>query len=321
MQESFSLTNYEKINDISNENIMYDELNKSILAKEERSFDRFHQRLEHLHQICNRDQSLGLWSLEEGEKYKQEWVRNDNFVVVSKRSFLVCVIPKCGSSSWHWLARDMRDPLSTGHKFGWQDRQKNTEISQELAPELGTQLIRNKNSFITIAVRHPFAKLISGWNDKLASDITYSSFVLEAYPHMQKYANNLDPKHVLRFEDLAEYIAAYGHDLANLDYHFMPMQNLCRPCLYPYNHVVKLESLSLDEKFLKMTLNVSSLPWEQKGSKYYNAEQSNPVDIIRSYFSKIRKSTIRKLMKLYYHDFALFGYTFDVDTLTAGGFL
>ena len=321
LQNSFSLSGCDKIKDITNESFVYSRENKTILAEADKAQERFLYRSEHLRRICDRDQHLGLWSLENAEKHRKEWIRNDNFVVVSERSFLVCVLPKCGSSSWHWLARDMRDPLSKGHEFGWQDRQKNTEISQELSLAAGKKILQNKNSFIAIAVRHPFAKMISGWNDKLANDVTYSSFVLEAYPHMQKYANDKDPKHVLRFEDLAEYIGAYGHDLKNLDYHFMPMQNLCRPCLYPYNYVVKLESLPLDEKYLKKTLNIDSLPWEQKGSKYFSADQSKPVDIIRSYFSKVKKSTIRKLMKIYYYDFALFGYTFDAETFTAGGFL
>ena len=278
-------------------------------------------RLQHLQRVCIKEKKFGIWSEQEAERYKREWVRNDNFVIVTERSFLVCVLPKCGSTSWHWLARDMHDPLSAGHVFGWQDRQKNTEISQELDPGVGIRILSDQNAFIAVAVRHPFAKMISGWNDKLASDGTYGAFVLEAYPHMQKYRSGDDAKHVITFEALAEYIADYGEDERNLDYHFMPMQSLCLPCLYPYNYIVKLESLSADEKWIKQSLKIEKMPWEQKGSAYFSSDQSNPVEIIRSYFKKVRKSTIKKLMNLYYFDFALFGYTFDVDTLTAGGFV
>jgi len=282
--------------------------------------ERFKFRANHLRKICERDEHFGLWSSAESTRYRTEWVRNDNFVIVSERSFLLCAVPKCGSSSWHVLARDMRDPQSAGHEFGRQDRQKNTEISQELDPADGVRILNTETGFRAITVRHPFAKIISGWNDKLDIDETYGDFVLEAYPHMQKYASNRDPKHVITFEDLADYIADYGSNVENLDYHFMPMQNLCRPCLYPYNYIVKLETLALDEAWIKKALNVTQMPWHQKGNAYFSANLTHPAQVIRSYFRNVKTSTIQKLMKIYYYDFALFGYTFDIDTLTAGGF-
>ena len=301
---------------------MYNEtgLNVTTLLKREFSEERFKHRIERLKRICERDKHIGFWSDIASKRYQTEWIRNDNFVIVSKRSLLICVLPKCGSTSWHKLARDIRDPASIGLKFGWQNRQKNMEISQELNPIDGVRILKEKNAFRGIAVRHPFAKLISGWNERLQSGDTYGSFMLEAYPRMQKYASDKDPNHSIAFEDLMEYIADYGNDAENLDYHFKPMQSLCRPCLYPYNYVLKLETSSLDKPWLKSILNVTDIPWEQKGSSYFSGEKRNPTKIIRSYFRKVKKTTIQKLMKLYYYDFALFGYTFDADTLTAGGF-
>ena len=320
---SFSKENYfVVIKDIIKEDDLYNEtkFNSTVLLQVKHTEERFSYRANHLKKVCKRDEHVGLWSNAESKRYRTEWVRNDNFVIVSERSFLLCAVPKCGSSSWHVLARDMREPLSAGHEFGWQDRQKNTEISQELDPSDGVRLLKEKNGFRAITVRHPFAKMISGWNDKLDSGETYGDFVLEAYPHMQKYASNRDLKHVIAFEDLADYIADYGTDVDNLDYHFMPVHNLCQPCLYPYNYILKLETLALDEAYLKNILNVSQMPWHQKGSTYFSANHSHPAEVIRSYFRKVKTSTIQKLMKIYYYDFALFGYTFDIDTLTAGGF-
>ena len=158
------------------------ETNMTALVHPKTTLLRFQHRLQHMHEICENGKEL--WSRTEAEKYRSSWVRNDNFVIVPGRSFLVCVLPKCGSSSWHWLARDMREPLAAGHEFGWQDRQKNTEISQQLDSKSGLHLLTNKNAFLAIAVRHPFGKLISGWNEKLTRDNTYASFLLEAYPLM-----------------------------------------------------------------------------------------------------------------------------------------
>ncbi|XP_078495032.1 carbohydrate sulfotransferase 14-like [Ciona intestinalis] len=273
----------------------------------------------HLHHVCDAGIRQGIWEQAERVRRQKTWVQNDNFLVVPGTNFMMCVLPKCGSSSWHWLTRDLREPLSAGHQFGWQDRQKNTQIMQDLSPDDGAKLMSNENAFRGISVRHPFSKLVSGWNQKLARELTYASFLLEAYPHMQEYADDTDKLHVLTFENMAEYIAAYGHDVDNLDYHFLPMEYLCQPCLYPYNYVIKIESMGNDQNWLTHELNVERMPWQEKGPGYFNANQTNPVNILRTYFKNVKRETILKLMDIYYYDFVLFGYTFDVDTLTPGG--
>jgi len=280
---------------------------------------RFQQRNERLAEACSKGEKSGEWSESDRQHYLKTWERNDNFLVVPEKKFLICVLPKCSSTSWHWIVRDMREPLSVGHEFGWQDRQKNTEIAQQLEASVGLQLLNDQSAVRAIAVRHPFGKLISGWNQKLARDTTYSSFLMEAYPLMKRFASSKDKHHVLTFEDFMDYLAAYGNNKDNLDYHFLPMKHLCKPCLYPYNLVIKQEALGVDEKWLASVLNVTHLPWKEKGPGYKNDKPSEPVEVIRTYFRNVKPSTINALKQLYYYDFAIFGYSFDTKTLTAGG--
>uniref|UniRef100_H2YJ15 Carbohydrate sulfotransferase n=1 Tax=Ciona savignyi TaxID=51511 RepID=H2YJ15_CIOSA len=182
---------------------------------------RFRRRIGHLRRVCEEGEKQGIWDRVEKDRRATNYVQNDNFLVLPDHNFLMCVLPKCGSSSWHWLVRDMRDPLSVGHAFGWQDRQKNTQMSQDLLPEDGDRLMQNGDAFRGISVRHPFGKLVSGWNDKLARGTTYGDFLLEAYPHMKEFASEKDKLHILSFEDFVEYIATYGDNVENLDYHFL----------------------------------------------------------------------------------------------------
>ena len=115
------------------------------------------------------------------------------------------------------------------------------------------------------------------------------------------------------------YIARYGHDPRNLDYHFLSVEYLCKPCLYPYNFLVKMEALDRDENYLVKRLGIEKIPVDGKGTRYLGGKVENPDDVIRYYFSQVDGRTIRRLMDLYFYDFATAGYTFDVDTRTAGG--
>lgn len=280
---------------------------------------KFSQRRRRMNDICKLGVRYGEWTQAEISRYRSQWIRNDNFVAVPQRDFLLCVLPKCGSTSWHKLVRDIREPSHVSRPMGWQDRQKNNQIAQELSPELGKKLLMEKGGIRALAVRHPFGKIISGWNQKLTRGTPYQGFLMEGYPHMQKYTSNKDEKHVMTFEDLADYLATYGHDYTNLDYHFLPMTHLCKPCLYPYNVVIKQETTKEDTTWVMQKLNVSELPWWNKGPEYKDLKTKNASDIIQSYFKNVKKDTIRKLMEIYFYDFALFGYGFDPDTLEVYG--
>ena len=75
-----------------------------------------------------------------------------------------------------------------------------------------------------------------------------------------------------------------------------------------------------DENYLVKRLGIERIPTDGKGTKYLHKKVEKPEDIIKFYFSQVDKRTIRRLMDLYFYDFATAGYTFDVNTYTAGGF-
>ena len=81
-----------------------------------------------------------------------------------------------------------------------------------------------------------------------------------------------------------------------------------------------MESLEHDENYLVKRLGIEKIPVDGKGVKYLNRKVEKPEDIIKFYFRQVDQSTVKRLMDLYFYDFATAGYTFDVDTSTAGGF-
>jgi len=281
---------------------------------------RFEKRRERLERFCEIGYLHGVWSKEDKIKYSTEWIPNENFVVSPQNNFLFCTVPKSGSNSWHTVAYNYNNP-HTNKTFTTLQRNRNNQMALDLDPQRGRCLVTRDNAFRGIPVKHPFRRLISAWHQKLRrNDDMYKMFLLEAFPHMKSYVSEKDADHIISFPDFMRYIARYGHDPQNLDYHFLSVEYLCKPCLYPYNFVVKMESLEHDENYLVKRLGIEKIPVDGKGTKYLNRKVEKPEDIIKFYFRQVDQSTVKRLMDLYFYDFATAGYTFDVDTSTAGGF-
>lgn len=85
--------------------------------------------------------------------------------------------------------------------------------------------------------------------------------------------------------------------------------------------MVKAESIDADEQWLMKRLGVSDFVLLRAGSPGGgSAVNSDLKGNIRMFMQKLSPETIRGLYELYKDDFEIFGYTFDFNTLEAGGF-
>ena len=48
-------------------------------------------------------------------------------------------------------------------------------------------------------------------------------------------------------------------------------------------------------------------------------EHKSTQEIVKEYYSKLKSSTVKKILELYEVDMLMFGYTFNLTTLEAGG--
>lgn len=53
-----------------------------------------------------------------------------------------------------------------------------------------------------------------------------------------------DEQHMISFRDFLQYIVDHGLD--HVDSHFKSVEQLCEPCIFPYNIIVKVESAPED---------------------------------------------------------------------------
>nr|XP_039251351.1 carbohydrate sulfotransferase 10-like [Styela clava] len=323
-----SRTNY-SMSRISNLTVAATEESTTFAAKYDWSAaaERFKKRLQTVRRTCDRDLP------------SKTWVSNFYFLVDVPRRLLVCAVYKAGSTSWHrtfWAIRRKRSNLSTDDKkyYTPDDTIRNQGIAAHLSKSNGLKLITvtrgdddftreppEGSSFRVLLARHPFARFISGWNQKFLWSINYWVNFVKAYKGLLDYRKRIDDKHVMAFEDFAAYAANNPFTIQAIDAHFRPATSICSPCRYDYTYILKAESVDADEPWLKRRLGLEDINVGRRGlppgGSVVNGDVKNNI---KKYMSKLEPSVIKGLYKIYEKDFQFFGYTFNFTTLEAGGF-
>lgn len=121
----------------------------------------------------------------------------------------------------------------------------------------------------------------------------------------------------MSWKSFMQYVADHGLDSKNLDRHFQSITTSCNPCQYRFDYIVKAETFPSSFDFLvKNKLSHKSMQRRNVDKRHSTVDEALKIT---EKFSQLDRSTVEKLLEVYGLDMELFGYTFDVDTLTAGG--
>lgn len=125
----------------------------------------------------------------------------------------------------------------------------------------------------------------------------------------------------MSFRDFARFVSDNQQAVRTRDAHFAPATTVCPPCEYDYTYIMKAESFDADEEWVMGRLGLSDLRVGRRGSPPGGSVVNKDLKgNIKKFMSQLSASVIRGLYNLYREDFEYFGYTFDFDTLMAGGF-
>ncbi|XP_077968390.1 carbohydrate sulfotransferase 10-like isoform X2 [Styela clava] len=288
---------------------------------------RFQERLKHKRNVCKT------------AKYQKTLKSNLFYLLDIPRRYIMCAPFKSGSSSWHhtfWAMRRKRANLSMDSTyFTHLDWQGNQGRSFHISVEDGIKLITSvpgdddfnrepppRSSFRLILTRHPFARFISGWNQKFHVTIDYWKTLYRGFHGLKSYKKlPTGENHVMAFEDFANYAANNSKVIRSVDGHFMPISSICKPCELDYTYILKAESIGKDELWLKKRLGMEDIAIFRVGvGPGRSTTKNNPVTNIKYYMSKLQPNIVKRLYEVYKEDFDTFGYSFNFTTLEAGGF-
>ena len=130
-----------------------------------------------------------------------------------------------------------------------------------------------------------------------------------------------DPSSVFSFEAFLRYVANGSDGFPNK--HWLPMYQICNPCLVQYDYITKLETIEDDFGIILEALDAESIGRFPSTNKHVETEaasesddmpktrkHSKYIERLQKAYKYVSKNTIKKLIKIYKWDFLMFNYDF-----------
>ena len=236
----------------------------------------------------------------------------ENILVDEKNRIVFCSIPKNACSSWKYffIQRNNasailgKSPLNGTGKVPFV-HSKDTLLSSNLRPfrnfniKEREHIQRNYPKFLVS--RHPLARLVSAYRDKLEHHGPVNNFMRILLPLLGKSINS---KSSITFTEFVDYLlkpSSEKRDYRNNE-HWRPYTDLCLPCYLNYSYVIRYENFDDDADHVLHLLYNASL----KSLPHKNQQQSGLLD--EDYLSNLTKKQLQGLRERYYWDFHLFAY-------------
>uniref|UniRef100_A0A182YLX7 Carbohydrate sulfotransferase n=1 Tax=Anopheles stephensi TaxID=30069 RepID=A0A182YLX7_ANOST len=249
-------------------------------------------RLDHLANACKRWNNGGHTNLQPA------------FYLHSKNHSLVyCLVFKAGTSSWFYNFNSW-----AGYSEYEIMHIDNLYLARKFYPKENrlTLMQSMQHSFSFIIVRHPFERLMSAFEDRLASrkNAYYSRVAQAIYRRYHPQGQG-----TVSFRDFVQYIlddVRHNNGTIALDIHWCPINNLCTPCLARYDFIIKLETYQQD---VAAMIEAAKLQGIVRLAQINHVRKEPVRTLAAKYFSQITRAQMDKLYSIYEMDFELFGYS------------
>ena len=167
-----------------------------------------------------------------------------------------------------------------------------------------------------IVVRHPLVRVLSSYNDKLATikPPNCHPYQKTLGNQIRRYLNREFIDNTTCVDDVTfdEFMTFFTrHPKLKQDRHWTTYEATCRACKIRYDHVLRLETSSSDEDvFAQLLTQGTREEVTQHAHRLTNLTRANDGASVRRYqqFANISREIVRKVEKLYSNSNYLFGY-------------
>ncbi|XP_072051138.1 carbohydrate sulfotransferase 14-like [Amphiura filiformis] len=225
---------------------------------------------------------------------------NDDF------KFMLSFIHKIGSSNWRRVFETLHNKSSIKLKSQQKDP-LDTLVGKRFdkAPQ---QIIDRLSKFTkVIFVRHPLARVLSAYKDKLVNLPTSwykkkARLILEV-ERMAKFGKRKKPN--VTFTEFIHFITNEKLGFLSRDNHWSAIVDRYRPCEYYFDFIGHLETLDEDVNYLFQLLNIDDIvSFELSKNPTYSSSKLG----LQEYFGELSDELFQKVVMKYEHDFRVFGY-------------
>jgi len=166
-------------------------------------------------------------------------------------------------------------------------------------------IYRLKNYASLLVVRNPFDRLLSAYRSKFMSGNVYFDQVYGTVIR-ERYRIDSMNRSVVLFEEFVQYLIDLGTGTKEFSNpHWVPINQLCLPCLVDYKYVGKLETLQDDMKhiFQQVGYKRDTFPGIERPNKKFRTAY-----LLKENYSLLTHHEIAKLKSKYALEFLLFLY-------------
>ena len=251
---------------------------------------------------------------------------NDNVIVDPKHHVFYCAIPKVACASWRAALALLSGKLPD-HKPATMHKIHNPEFLQtlglhspaDLSPSQLNKILQHFTKFLI--VRHPLERLVSAYRDKFRTfnkwtrhfQLKYGRKIAMLY-RQNVTTESLMNGHDVTFPEFLSFITDTSVPTRHrMNPHWETYQNLCHPCLLQYNHIVKFETMALDNdvilnRYFHLGDNTDFFPKR-------NIKSVPSSEIMVQYYSTVPADLVRRVYEYYKVDMDMFGYHMPNDIL------
>lgn len=210
-----------------------------------------------------------------------------------------CFIPKVASTSVKSLFSNLLNISSAKHLNQSALHIEFNERVLRVGPSHFSSRFLN-NYTKAIFVRHPFARLVSAYEDKANRSKTDAPYFYALY---WDQILNGSSSQTLTFVQFVDYLL--GTPVSEWDEHWAPYYSRCEPCLVQYDLIGKLETSDDDFELLYRRLG---LEYDREPAARINRGRKAGKLNITSYFASLTRQQVLGLYNRLFFDFELFGY-------------
>ena len=256
------------------------------------------QRLESVKQACGKTQkSWDFLSLTERKILAKHILVND------EHKFLFCYVPKVASSNWKRVLMVLEGEAINSNAIRKVNHNAFTTLGD--SPSLAVKhKLREYYKFMF--VREPLSRLVSAWKNKFVLNNTYfhERFGIKIVKHLRKNSLAKSKGDDVSLKEFLQYMTE-SH-VEDMNEHWMPIYELCQPCVVSYNFIGSFENLEVDSNQVLKDLRVNDQVSFPKQQKYYQAGGKSHTSTIN--LAGVSSRLLIKVLTKYSKDYKMFSY-------------
>lgn len=237
-----------------------------------------------------------------------------NILVSDKSQLLYCMIPKVACSNWRRVLMVLEGYADDPYKLDSVDVHNNTfGLLRPLSDYTSDEIIFRLSTYYKFMfVRNPLERFTSAYRSKFveARGTTLFKSLIGKYI-LRRYRSDIPDGQAktgegVTFRDFAQYVVdSPEEDPGYVDRHWERFDRLCLPCLIYYDFIGKFETISEDSDYLLRLI-------DEKSKVSFPELKSNyrvPTKALSNFYYRSLSSDLQaRLLKLYGHDYEMFGY-------------